>query len=80
MKELSKDDILKNNVDTISQYKILEYLKKNLNINEFQIYLIDCDNIKVIDKEKCSLYFHYDNDKKEVSYHDGLIEEKSLRM
>ena len=41
MRLLNKEDILKNRVDTISQYHILDYLKKNLNIDEFKIYLVD---------------------------------------
>lgn len=72
MKRLTKEDIQKNRVDTISQYKILDYLKKNLNINEFQIYLVDHDNIKVIDKENCHLYFNYDSSTKEITYQDEL--------
>ena len=33
MRELTKEDILKKRVDTISQYHILDYLKKNLNVD-----------------------------------------------
>lgn len=81
MRELTKCDILKNSVDTISQYKILDYLKKNLNIDEFKIYLVDRDNIKVIDKEDKHLYFNYDSSTKEVSYQDELTEkEKQFEM
>ena len=72
MRELNKEDILKNRVATISQYHILDYLKKNLNIDEFKIYLVDRDNIKVIDKEDNHLYFNYDSYTKEVSYQDEL--------
>ena len=32
MRLLSKEDILKNRVDTISQYHILDYLKKNWSV------------------------------------------------
>lgn len=76
MRELTKDDILKNKVDTISQYKILDYLKKNLNINEFQVYIIDRDNIKVVDKENKYLYFNYDTSTKEITYQDELTEKE----
>ena len=72
MRELNKEDILKNRVDTIPQYHILDYLKKSLNINEFQIYLVDRDNIKVVDKENNHLYFNYDSSTKEVTYQDEL--------
>lgn len=77
MRLLTKEDILKNNVDTIPQYYILDYLKKNLNINEFEIYIIDRYNLKVIDKEDNHLYFNYDKDTKEITYQDDLkIEER----
>lgn len=72
MRLLNKEDILKNRVDTISQYHILDYLKKNLNIYEFKIYLINRDNIKVIDKTNDRLYFNYDSATKEVTYQDEL--------
>ena len=72
MRLLNKEDILKNRVDTISQYHILDYLKKNLNIYEFKIYLINRDNIKVIDKTNDKLYFNYDSATKEVTYQDEL--------
>lgn len=72
MRLLNKEDILKNRVDTISQYYILDYLKKNLNIDEFKIYLVDRNNIKVIDKEDKHLYFNYDSSTKEITYQDEL--------
>ena len=72
MRLLNKKDILKNRVDTISQYHILDYLKKNLNVDEFKIYLVNRDNIKVIDKEDNYLYFNYDSFTKEVTYQDEL--------
>ena len=40
MRKLTNIDILKNNVDTISQYKVLNYLKKHLNILKFSIFFI----------------------------------------
>ena len=76
MRKLSYEDVLKNRVDTISQYRILDYLKKNLNINEFKIYLIDRDNIKVLDKHNDYLYFHYDNKDKKVTYQEELKEKE----
>ena len=63
MRLLNKEDILKNRVDTILQYHILD---------EFKIYLVDRDNIKVIDKEDKHLYFNYDSSTKEVTYQDEL--------
>ena len=76
LRELSYEDILKNKVNTISQFHILDYLKNNLNINEFKIYLIDRDNIKVLDKNNEYLYFHYDSKNKKVSYQEELKEKE----
>ncbi len=50
MKQLTKENILKNQVDTIEQFKVLDYLKKQLSVLEFDLYLIDRFTIKVIDK------------------------------
>lgn len=72
MRLLNKEDILKNRVDTISQYYILDYLKKNINIDKFEVYLVNRDNIKVVDKENKHLYFNYDSFTKEVTYQEQL--------
>ena len=77
MRLLTKDDISKNRVNTIKQYYVLDYLKNNLNIDEFSLYLDRNNNIKVIDKDNKVLYFYYDNTKKEVVYDEKLIFEKS---
>ncbi len=75
MKQLTRDDIEKNRVETINQYKVLEYLKKNLNIYEFEIFLYDKDTIKVIDLENKQAYFRYDKDNKEVLFLEEDLEE-----
>ena len=72
MQELTSVDILKNKVDTIPQYYILDYLKQNLNISEFKIYLVDRNNIKVIDKNNDSLYFSCENNTREITYKDEI--------
>ena len=35
MKQLTSYEIIKNRVETINQYRVLQYLKKNLNIFSF---------------------------------------------
>ena len=60
MRLLSKEDILKNKVDTIEQFYILRYLKDNLNTDNFDLYLLNRNKIKVIDKYNDILYFEYD--------------------
>ena len=57
MRLLSKEDILKNKVDTIEQFYILRYLKDNLNTDNFDLYLLNRNKIKVIDKYNDILYF-----------------------
>ena len=76
MRELTRDDIQKNHVSNLKQYYVLDYLKKNLNINEFKLYVVKDNNIKVIDKNNEVLYFSYDDTKKEVIYDDKLISNK----
>lgn len=74
MEELTKIDIQKNRVNTIPQYYILDYLKKNLDINEFKVYLVNRNNIKVVDKTNDSLYFSCDDNTREVTYQDEIKE------
>ena len=73
MRLLNDEDILKNRVDTISQYKILQYLKNNMNITEFDVYLLDRDIIKVTDINNDVLYFMYDSELKEITYNEYFI-------
>lgn len=70
MRELTNVDISKNSVDTIAQYHILDYLKKNLDIDNFKIYLVNRNSIKVIDKVNDILYFTYNEENKEITYHE----------
>lgn len=70
MRLLSKEDILKNKVDRIEQFYILRYLKDNLNTDNFDLYLLNRNKIKVIDKYNDILYFEYDKQNKKVIYND----------
>ena len=70
MRLLSKEDILKNKVDTIEQFYIFRYLKDNLNTDNFDLYLLNRNKIKVIDKYNDILYFEYDKQNKKVIYND----------
>ncbi len=66
MKQLTKENILKNQVDTIEQFKVLDYLKKQLFISDFVVILIDRFTIKVVDKNNEQGYFKY-NSKTKIS-------------
>lgn len=78
MKLLTKENILKNQVDTIEQFKVLTYLKKQLSIDEFVVYLIDRFTIKVIDKNKEQGYFKYNNKTKTVDFYEKNIKNKEV--
>ena len=52
MKQLTNDEIIKNRVETINQYRVLDYLKKNLNILSFEIFLEE-EIEKIDDYELC---------------------------
>ena len=81
MKRLNDEDILKSNVDTISQFYMLDYLKKNLNVSEFKIYLVDSNKIKVTDKNDEVLYFSYDKENKNVVYEEEIKElDRTMEM
>lgn len=75
MKQLTNDEIIKNRVETIKQYQVLQYLKKNLNIFSFKIFLYDKDSINVIDCEEKQAYFRYDETKNEILFVEEKIEQ-----
>ncbi len=78
MKQLTKENILKNQVDTIEQFKVLDYLKKQLSILEFDLYLIDRFTIKVIDKNNEQSYFKYNSKTKSVDFYEENIKNKEM--
>lgn len=75
MRKLTNEDIMKNRVETINQYKVLQYLKRSLNIECFDIYLYDKNAIKIIDTNEEIGYFEFNEDTKDVSFFE---EEKNL--
>ena len=76
MCQLTNPDILRNHVETINQYKILQYLKNNLNIYEFQLFLYDEDTIKVVDKENEFAYFRLQKDTDNILFLEDLEDKK----
>ncbi len=80
MKKLTNENILKNQVDTIKQFKVLEYLKKSFDIYEFKVYLFDRNTIKVIDKNYKSGYFQYDEKTKTVIFKENIKNEKEIEI
>ena len=76
MCQLTNTDILRNRVETINQYKTLQYLKNNLNIYEFQLFLYDEDTIKVVDKENEFAYFRLQKDTDDILFLENLEDKK----
>ncbi len=68
MRELTNENISKNQVDTIEQYKVLQYLKKELSIYEFKVYLYDKTTIKVVDSNYESGYFEYNKSTNSIDF------------
>lgn len=80
-RELTKEEIIRNNVATINQYKVLQYLKMNLNVDEFRIFLYDRDTIKVLDKEDAIAYCKFDNGTNAILFiEEENLEELDLNM
>lgn len=74
MKKLSKININKNQVDTIEQYKILNYIKNIFDINLITIYLIDRYTIKIIDINNEQGYFKYNSKTKNIDFINKIKE------
>lgn len=62
------EEISKNQVKTINQYKVLQYLKNNLNIYCFRLTLEDKDTIKVVDILGATGYFKYNEITNDVDF------------
>lgn len=75
MKLLNNEELQKNSVNTINQYKVLQYLKSNLDIMAFKVYLFDRDTIKVIDKNEEVAYFKFNDNKKEIEFKEEVKEQ-----
>jgi hypothetical protein len=48
-------------VNTLEQYKILEYLQSNFNLENFKLDLLSRNEIKILDNNNDFLIFKYDN-------------------
>lgn len=80
MKQLTDEEIFKNQDNTINQFKVLQYLKKNLDIELFKIILFDRDTIKVIDSKDKIGYFKYDEDTKKVLFIEDALKNNTLEI
>lgn len=78
MRLLNKENIIKNQVDTIEQFKVLAYLKKHFNTNEVTLYLLDRFTIKLIDKNNDIGYFKYNSKTKAVDFYEKNRKNKEM--
>ena len=72
MKLLTKENIDKNQVDTIPQYEILQYLKQMPLAYSSQVFLLDRYTIKIIDKNNETGYFQYNSETKKIDFSQEL--------
>jgi len=78
MKLLNKNNIIKNQVNTIEQYKVLNYLKDTFNADAIAIYLVDRYTIKVIDTNNDIGYFKYNSKTKNIDFIDNYNKSKEM--
>lgn len=72
MKHLNKENINKNQVETVQQFKVLSYIKSIFNLNEIELYLYDKSTIKLVDKDKVQAHFKYDEKSKKVQFYEKV--------
>lgn len=78
MRLLNRENIIKNQVDTIEQFKVLAYLKQHFNIDEVILYLLDRFTIKLMDKNNDIGYFKYNSKTKSVDFYEKNIKNKEM--
>lgn len=76
MQLLDKENIIKNQVDTIEQFKVLAYLKNQFNTDEINLYLLDRFTIKLVDKNNDIGYFKYNSKTKSVDFYEKNMKNK----
>lgn len=70
MQHLNQINILKNQVQTVEQFKILAYLKTQFNLNEVQLYLVNRNTIKLVDIVNKVGYFRFNYDTKNIDFYE----------
>lgn len=76
MKILNQENISKNQVNTIEQFKVLEYLKNVFDTDTVKLFLVDRFTIKLVDKNKNIGYFKYNSKTKAVDFYETNIKNK----
>lgn len=78
MRLLNKENISKNQVNTIEQFKVLAYLKEQFNTDEIRLYLLDRFTIKLVDKNNDMSYFKYNSKTKSVDFYEKNTRNKEM--
>lgn len=78
MQFLNKDNVNKSQVNTIEQFKVLDYLKKIFDISVVKLYLIDKYTIKLIDKNNKIGYFKYNPKTQNIDFYEKNIKNKEM--
>jgi len=78
MQPLNKENILKNQVNTIEQFKVLAYLKKEFDTDEVNLYLLDRFTIKLVDRNNDVGYFKYNAKTKAVDFYEKNIQSREM--
>ena len=78
MKHLNKENVNKNQVEMVEQFKVLSYLKSTFNLDEIELYLYDKTTIKLIDKNKVQAYFRYNKQTKKVQFYEKIYLKSEL--
>lgn len=78
MQLLNRENIYKNQVDTIEQFKVLTYLKREFYTDEIKLYLLDRFTIKLVDKNNEVGYFKYNSKTKSIDFYQKNIKNREM--
>lgn len=56
-------------IETIGQYRVLSHIKKHFEDNKLELYIVDANTIKAIDRKGEALLFSYDHKDRQVKIH-----------
>ncbi len=78
MQLLNQENTVKNQVNTVEQFKVLSYLKQHFDIDSVNLYLVDRFTIKLVDCNKDVAYFKYNTETKEVNFYESRRKMKGM--
>ena len=78
MRLLNKENITKNQVNTIEQFIVLDYIKQQFDTDKISLYLLDRLTIKLVDKNNAIGYFRYNNRTNSVDFYEKNTKNKEM--